>query len=48
MTLQDLCDMFENRNIEIVIIDEENFMRCITKANLKETKIGKMIALETK
>lgn len=47
MTLHELNRLFENKGIEIVVIDKEkNEIHCILKATLKETKIGNMIALE--
>jgi hypothetical protein len=47
MTLHELNKLFENRGLEIVILDKKgNELRCIQAATLKETKIGKMIMLE--
>lgn len=46
MTLKELNELFENKNLEIVLVDENNVMHSIHEAELKTTKIGQMIMLK--
>lgn len=46
MTLAELMAISENKNLEVVLIDKNNYMRSIRSAELKVTMIGSMIAIK--
>jgi len=46
MTLKELNEMFDNKDVEIVFIDKDNMMCSINTAEAKTTGFGKMITLK--
>ncbi len=45
MTLLELYELFEDKNLEVVIVDEKNVIHSINHAEINNSMIGKMIML---
>jgi hypothetical protein len=48
MTLKEINELFENKDIEVVIVDDKNIMHSINCTELNNSMIGQMIMLKVK